>query len=174
MQRTLISHALLVVVLCLVAGAAVAGECKPVHVRIGPSTYLDPCEYAGIDFLYCIDAPLRGTFRGTWHYYGEWDNGVFWPELDAAGDPIFDPAPYSGFVAGWALGVIETRRGEVYLQDNYLWNFNAISADHVPFVSAINIKGGSGKYEGASGWLGVIADDSGDWRGFMKGVICTP
>jgi hypothetical protein len=164
MKSAVNSFALLAVVLLLPSAAAFGGECKPVHARIGPATYLDPCEYSGIEFFYCIDTPLRGTFRGTWHYYAEEDNGV----LPEPGDP------YSPFIAGWALGLIETNKGEVFLQDNYLWNLNAISADHVPFVSAINITGGSGKYEGASGWLGVIADDSGNWRGFMKGVICTP
>jgi len=174
MQRTLISHACLVVVLCLVAGGAVASECKPVHVRVGPATYLDPCVYQEIAFAYCIDTPLRGTFRGTWHYYGELDNGVYWPPLDDDDLPLFDPDPYSAFVAGWGLGAIVTNKGDVYIQDNYLWNLYAISDDHVPFVSVMSIEGGSGKYEGASGWLGVIADDSGDWSGYMKGVICTP
>ena len=163
-----------VTTLCLVAGVAIADECKPVHVRIGLSTYLDPCVYQEIDFLYCIDAPLKGTLRGTWHYYGEETNGVFWPPLNDDGDPIFDPAPYSAMVAGWALGLIETNKGELYVQDNYLWNFNTITDNHLPFVTLMNVTGGSGMYDGASGWLGVIADDSGNWRGFMKGVICTP
>lgn len=164
MLKKLISCAMSGAVIFLVAGAAFGGECKPIHARVGSSTYLDPCEYAGMDFFYCIDAPLRGTFRGTWHYYGEEDNGVF-PEPGE---------PYSSSASGWALGVIETNKGKVYVQDNYVWNLNALSDNRVPFASILNITGGTRHYRGASGWIGVIADDSGDWRGYMKGEICTP
>jgi len=182
MQRTLLSHALLVVVLCLVAGAAIAGECKPINVRIGPSDFLGACsyappEYGEMDFAFCIDAPLRGTLRGTWHYYGPLDNGVYWPP-PASLDPYvpsFPPAPYSALLAGWALDVIETNRGEIWAQDNYVFNFNAIGDQALfPFVSLSSITGGTGAYEYAEGWFGVIADDAGGWRGFMRGEICTP
>jgi hypothetical protein len=36
------------------------------------------------------------------------------------------------------------------------------------------ITDGTDQYEGASGWIGMILDDSGVWRGFMRGEICTP
>ncbi len=86
-MKSFIVHAALVVVLCLVAGAAIAGECKPIEVRIGPSTYLGSCTYDGTDYLYCIDAPLKGTFNGTWHYYG--DGG------QVEGEPGVEDEPYS-------------------------------------------------------------------------------
>ena len=58
--------ATLIAVSCLVATAAMTGGCQPINVRIGPSTYLDPCTYDGTDYLFCIDAPIRGTLNGIW------------------------------------------------------------------------------------------------------------
>lgn len=162
-MKSLIVHAVLVVALCLVAGAAVAGECKPIEVRIGPSTYLDSCPPT---FLYCIDAPLKGTFNGTWHFFGEGGQVEGEPE-----------EPYSWLWAGWALDVIETNRGTIYAQDNWMWNLSALESGSkagLPMVTISNITGGTDAYEGATGWIGMILDDQGDWRGFMKGEICTP
>jgi hypothetical protein len=109
-MKSFIVHAALVVVLCLAAGVAIAGECQPVEVRIGPSTYLDSCPPG---YLYCIDAPLKGTFNGTWHFYG--DGG------QVEGEPGVENQPYSWLWAGWALDVIETNRGTIYAQDQGYW-----------------------------------------------------
>jgi len=128
-----------------------------------------------MDFEFCIDTPLRGTLRGTWHYYGPADNGVDWPPLDVDGNPEFDPDPYSALLAGWALDVIETRRGMIWAQDNYVFNLNVMGNEAgFPFVAISSITGGTGHYDGAWGWFGTIADDAGGWRGFMRGEICTP
>ena len=169
MKRALVTQVCLVLALCLAAQAAIAGECKPINVRVGPSTYLDPCTYNGMDFEFCIDAPLRGTLRGTWHYYGPADNFVEWSDV------VNDPPVFSPFWAGWALDVIETNRGEIWAQDNYLFNLNVMgNKAGFPFVAISSITGGTGHYEGAWGWFGTIADDAGGWRGFMRGEICTP
>ena len=156
-----------VAVLLLMASATMADECKPVHVRIGPSTYLDPCTYEGVDYLFCIDAPIKGTFNGIWHYYGEGDQIEAYPD-----------EPYSSLWAGWALDVIETNRGTIYAQDNWMWNLSVFDLEGtkagLPMVTISVITGGTGDYHGASGWIAMILDDTGSWKGFMKGEICTP
>ena len=153
-------------VLCLVASAAMAEQCQPINARVGASTYLDPCTYQGTDYLFCIDAPIMGTINGIWHYYGEGD------QVEGLPDP-----PYSSLWAGWALDVIETTRGTIYAQDNWMWNLSAIDSGYkagLPMVTISIITGGTDHYEGASGWIGMILDDQGAWRGFMRGEICTP
>ncbi|MEJ2086348.1 MAG: hypothetical protein P8Y44_11820 [Acidobacteriota bacterium] len=153
----------------LVAGIALADECKPVNARLGQSVYsTESCMYMGIEFLYCAQTPVSGNLKGTWHYYGEEDNGLFWPE------DFSDPSPYSSLLTGWALGVIETKVGSITVQDNFLANLNNLTSDSFPFVTMLHITGGTGRYDGATGWMGVIADDVRDWRGYMHGEICTP
>jgi hypothetical protein len=58
-----------------------------------------------------------------------------------------------------------------------MWNLSAAESGFkavLPMVTISNITGGTDAYEGATGWIGMILDDQGDWRGFMKGEICTP
>jgi len=168
MRTTFISPALLAVVLCLVAGAAIAGECKPVNVRIGPADWdgLTSCSALGQDFDFCLDSPITGTLNGTWHYYNVDENGMDIPVAD----------PYPSSTIWWALGAIETNRGEIYVQDISVVNWDALDAipGTEPAVAIENITGGTGRYEGAWGWFGVIFDNLGDWRGWARGVICTP
>jgi hypothetical protein len=168
-KRTVICSALLIIALCLVASAAMADQCKPINARLPAGEYLGDCTYNNMDFAFCIDTPVTGTLKGTWHYYGPEGNAVNWP------DDASDPFPYSSFTAGWALDVFETNKGMIYAQDNYLFNGSVVgNRAGFPFVSLSSITGGTGHWEGAWGWFGVIADDAGGWKGFMKGEICTP
>jgi hypothetical protein len=166
-MKRFVLYAAVIAVVGLVATAAMAGGCQPINVRIGPSTYLDPCTYDGTDYLFCIDAPIKGTLNGIWHYYGEGGQVEAYPD-----------SPYSSLWAGWALDVINTSRGTIYAQDNWLWNLSVLDLEGIkaglPMVTISTITGGTDQYEGASGWIGMILDDSGVWRGFMRGEICTP
>ena len=141
--------------------------------RIGASEYLSNCTYDGTYYQYCIDAPVKGTINGIWHYLAPPGGN----SVTAFPDP-----PYSSLQAGWALDVMETNRGDIYAQENWMFNLSVFDADVFspnakalsPAVTISVITGGTGQYEGASGWIGMIFDDSGQWRGFMKGEICTP
>ena len=66
----------------------------------------------------------------------------------------------------------------IYAQDNWLINTSFFGLEgfeaELPVVTLSVITGGTGKWEGATGWLGIILDDQGEWRGFMKGEICSP
>lgn len=153
----------LTVGLCLVASATIASECKPINIRIGPSVDLGPCTFQDIDFESCVEAPIRGTLKGTYSSY-----------LATFGEFVPLDAPYASLAYGWALAVIDTNRGQIDAQEDWLINVNTITAD-VPFVSHLSITGGTDDYEGASGWIGVIAVDvGGEWRGWMRGEVCTP
>lgn len=168
MNRNLFCRTLVFVGLSLVATAVLADQCKEINVRVGAVEYLEPCTYMDIEFFFCIDAPTKGTLNGTWHFYGELGNGIAWPEDGS------DPAPYSPLVAGWGLGEFETNKGTIKVQDNWMVNGNVNEPDEFFFVSHMNITGGTGDYEGATGWIGVVADSVGDWRGWARGEVCTP
>ena len=168
MKRTITCNALLIIGLCLVASAAMADQCKPINARVGESTYYTcpEAEEGETQYLWCIDAQVTGTINGTWHYYGDGGQVEAYP-----GDP------YSSLWSGWALDVFETKGGMIYAQDTWLWNLDAAEAGYkagLPMVTISNINGGTGPYEEASGWIGMILDDTGAWRGFMKGEICIP
>jgi len=168
-MKRFVLYAALIVAVGLVASAAMADQCKPISVRLPAGEYLGSCEYNGVPFEFCIESPVTGTLNGIWYYYGPASNWVEWSDENPA------PPSYSPFWAGWALDVIATNQGEIWAQDNFLFNLNTSgNKAGFPIVSISSITGGTGHYEEAWGWFGVIADDSGNWKGFMKGEICVP
>jgi len=90
-----------------------------------------------------------------------WFNQVYVPE------PLPD---YPGMWSGWSLAVMKTNRGELWAQEAFVFHFDALTSDFgFPFSSTMSITGGTGAYEGATGWIGVIANDFG---GIMRGQVC--
>jgi hypothetical protein len=158
MRRTLFLTSLLMGLVCLTASPLAAEDCRPINVRIaGPGVFIGPCSALGMDFDFCLDIPLRGTLNGTWHYYNVDGNG-----LDIPVDP-----PYPSSSVFWALGAIETNRGDLYLEDITTIHWGVPNA----VVAILNITGGTGKYDGATGWFGAIDDGE---HGWVQGEVCTP
>jgi len=169
MQRTLISHALLIVVLCLVAGAAFGGECKKIQARYSIDEIFFECTYDSFAYQYCVDAQVQGNLRGIWHVYGAPAfNG--WPTLTVPNDALGIP----GWDAGgfWNLSVIETKHGELFMRGNDWVNWGAYSA-YGAYSSTFFVIGGTGKFEGATGWLGGGGDEV-TLKGVFFGEVCTP
>lgn len=166
MSRSAICSACIVLALALVASTASAGDCKPINVRVGAAVYLDPCEYQGLPYEFCIDTPMRGTINGIWSFYGPADNWVLVDLPPGVGD-------YSGMAAGWGLDVLTTKNGEVWAQNAYVYHYDTWSlAQDFVYSSTSYITGGTGKYAGATGWFGFVGTEL--KGGIIHGEICTP
>jgi hypothetical protein len=159
--------AFLVFVVCLMVSNATAGDCKKVIAKIGPATYLDECSYDGVDYIWCIDTPVTGNLRGTWHYLSSPEVNFF--DL-AVPDGVLGIPGWSLWVP-WNLSVFETHKGDIITQDNEILNLDVFDSYGALSGMAFVI-GGTGDYEGATGWLGyVITEAEG---GELRGLICTP
>lgn len=160
----------LVFTLCLAVSSAIAGECKKINAKIGPATYLDEfdeCSYDGVDYLWCIDTQVTGNLRGTWHFLSKPADNFF--DLTVTEDLGI---PGWGLWVVWGVSVFETRKGDIITQDNAILNFNVYFTPFGGLSGMTAIVGGTGKYEGATGWLGyVITEAEG---GVLNGVVCTP
>lgn len=166
MSRSAVFSVCIVLALAVVANVTSAGECKPINVRAGAAIYLDPCEYQGLAYEFCIDTPIKGTINGIWHYYGPTDNAVQVPLPPGVGN-------YSGMAAGWALDVLSANGGEVWAQNAYIYHYDtwSLTQDFV-YSSTSYIIGGTGKYAGATGWFGFVGSEL--KGGIIHGEICTP
>lgn len=150
----------------LAAATAFAGDCKKIIANVGPSTYLDECSYDGVDYIWCIDAPLTGNLRGTWHFLSAPDWNIW--ELtvpEVLGIPGWD------LWVGWSLTVIETQKGDIIAAENEVINLDAYNA-YGALSGAASIVGGTGDYEGATGWFGIVVTEA--EGGVMRGMVCTP
>ena len=166
MRRSNIGTVLVALGALLLTGAAIAGDCKPINARAGAAVYLDPCVYRDLPYEFCIDTPINGTINGVWHYYGPADNVFFVDEPPGVPN-------YSGMAAGWALEVLSANDGEVWAQSAYVFHYDTWSlAQDFVYSSTSYITGGTGKYEGATGWYGFVGSEI--RGGLIHGEICTP
>lgn len=126
-----------VFLLCLsLGGAGFAGDkCKSVNAILGNVTYPDSpeCVLQVVQYDFCIAATLSGTLNGTDVYYGNIEDGAF--------------SDGSGWVWYHALEVITTKKGQVWGPTYGVFNGAMFGG------ASLDIKGGSGQYEGAYGQI---------------------
>ncbi len=143
-------------VLSLFAGVATSGQdCRKVTAtfKFHSEFWMDPEICDGYDF--CQYSEIRGTLKGRWWVFGNWEDVE-----EVAG----------GTAAAFNIvSIIETNRGTLYTESRELVNY--LAADG--FVAHEAVTGGTGKYEGATGWLAawLSFDPAG---GNIGGQICTP
>jgi hypothetical protein len=156
---------LLVLILCLAASSATAGDCKKIIAVVGATTFLNECSYGGEDYIWCAEMPVTGNLRGTWHFYGRPDfNGFDLTVPDVLGIPGWN------LWVVWSISVFETRKGDIITEENEILNHD-VYFTHGALSSMAVVIGGTGKYDGATGWLGAVLTEG--EGGVLRGEICT-
>jgi hypothetical protein len=156
----------MVFALCLAAPSATAGDCKKIIAQFGPDVFLGECSYEGEDYVWCGDFPVTGNLRGTWHSYGRPAYNAF----DLTVPDVLGIPGWNLWVV-WYLCVFETHKGNIITQENEIINpdtyftYGALSG--MAFII-----GGTGDYEGATGWIGAVGTEA--EGGVLRGEICTP
>ncbi len=145
-------------------------QCSHVKGQFGEQVFLDPCMYQGHEYEWCVELPMFGTLNGTYRYFGG-------PETEYA---LAVPPGALGhswmFGATAALVVFDTNRGEVFGEENLIFHYD----EPWSFAEFVVFTGGTGHYEGATGWMGTLSSfeypqgTSLVETGFYWGVICTP
>jgi hypothetical protein len=135
-NKTVIFVSAALLALTLATGTAIAeGPCRTVRSNlenIGESIE-DPSQCNGYDFCQSVD--IRGTLNGTWWIFGN-NSGI---EVLAEGTAL----------AFYLDGVFSDQHGELLLVDREI--LNLLAEDGLGFNVAV--VGGTGRYEGASGWM---------------------
>jgi hypothetical protein len=159
--------AFLIVAVCLTASHATAGDCKKVIANAVTTVYLDPCTYNGVEYMWCIDTTVTGNLKGTWHIFANPDFNGWNLEVP----PGIDGIPVWVLSVTWNLSVFETKKGEIITQADEILNPDVY--DTYGAISGLAlVTGGTGDYEGASGWIGWVVTETGG--GVLQGLICTP
>jgi len=162
MQRLLVCS-ISILVLFLGAATAMADHCKAVHAQLGPIVLYEPgCELDGFTYYWCGERPATGTLNGTFRYYSA-------PELNGWDLEV----PPGAMGESWWIGVshlisiLETQKGTLFTQESQVWHWG----EEEGWGSHSSITGGTGHYDGATGWL--AAAGSYDLM-VLVGEVCTP
>jgi hypothetical protein len=159
--------------------SGLAGEkCLPVAAFFGASAYHPASDCPTYDGpggprndLDCVVAPVLGTLAGTWTVYFPSPNTI-------TVTPAAEPAPVwregKFMMAGWYYGVYETRRGKIFAEATWVGHSELIPPDapYYTFSEFDRITGGTGRYKGATGWIGGFGDEANG--GPMGGKVCLP
>jgi len=155
----------LLLAFCLAAPSATAGDCKKISAGAGASNFYEGCSYDGEDYLWCIDTPVTGNLKGTWRFMSRPD----WNAFELTVEDILGIGSWDLWVV-WSLGVFETNEGDILTQETDLLNVDAYF-NYGALSTMSYIIGGTGKYEGATGWLGYVGTETGG--GVLRGEVCT-
>jgi hypothetical protein len=175
MKRPWLVPVLILMCSLIASGVLADPTCKKIQAPVGPETMIEEgCSYDGEFYPWCFERGLRGNLRGTWTSYGRGpdsaplDNGWFLIVPDGlagnTGWPLFTL---------WNLAVIQTHKGEIIAQETTVVDIQSFFVDEYgTFSSTMRIIGGTGGYEGATGWLGAVTTIG--EGGAIRGLICTP
>ena len=172
MTKGFICTVLVVFLACLGAGTAYGESCTQLTLKLQPqSTDLDPTDfdflaaYFGVDpFGWCWSQPVVGTIQGVWAFCGNDALAIFNPFSVGVGPDLWGNP-----------GVVLTKEGDLIYMISYglsVWNGDTF----VGFGGMTRISGGTGAYEGATGWT---ADRSKriptpTYAARLQGFLCLP
>ena len=139
--------------------------CKKVWSRVGEFEFLESCSYDGVDYEICIEAPLKGMTRGTWYFYNNWGN-----DADVPLPGVAATGPQDAIVVG-GLSVFSTHSGDIIAREISILNWD-LYVEYFALSTLEEVIGGTGRYEGAIGWLGVVASEV--EGGILTGEVCGP
>ena len=167
MRKFSVLGVFLVLGLFLMGSIALGGDCKKIKANVGTAFYpeLADCPatlWPSVEIGGCIDTPIYGNLKGNWVYY--WPVvGNFFDEGDLNND-------HPGFTIFASFSVFKTKKGALWTRDSTI-----IDSAHATFldffVQTSFIVGGTGIYEGATGQLGYIGNES---AGIISGEVCMP
>lgn len=149
-------------VLSLATSVTIADQnCKSVNAKVTKvyPVLVDPAadpEGVCSGYQLCQFIEIVGTINGEWKAFWNFDEEVYLAEFDAL---VFDTED-----------IFKTKKGDIFAKDIGALNFEAEES----FTVHIAVTGGTGIYEGATGWMTgsivfVFAEGGG-----LTGKICGP
>jgi hypothetical protein len=167
-MKTRIIVGLVVLTVSLWPVVSQAADCKKIIAKAGIAEYIvGPCSYGGVDYVWCLDTPVTGNLKSTWHIFANPDFNAWELTVPSGipGIPVWD------LWATWNLSVFETKKGDIITQANEIAHLDVYFTYGAISGTAL-ITGGTGDFEGATGWIGWVVTESGG--GELRGEVCTP
>jgi hypothetical protein len=150
--------------------ASASEPCRQVEAKANfpnPLGETERCEFDGQDFDLCIRGNVRGTIKGELvaYFLDEWFIIIEQPDF---------PVP-EGTLANYnrEFLVFTTSKGEIFGDAQYIFDIRIFDVDG-GFVDPIIVTGGTGWYEGATGWIAMVSTNGELDKAKLLGEICGP
>lgn len=143
-------------------------QCKKIRGHGKVVDFQTPC-LENPEFSFCIVQEVRGGLTGTW--VSNQQDGWGDQDLAAAGLPVPPDSPITWYIREFE--VFSTKHGTVYGDSQLALDariFDSGGGAAIPTV----ITGGTGIYEGATGWIVAVSTDELIEEFTILGEICGP
>lgn len=121
------------------------------------------------EFSGCLIQNVRGTLKGKWVSYQQ--EGWFDMDLRAAGLPVPPGSPLTLY--GREFEVFSTKKGTVYGDSQTAFDVRIFESGGGAAIPTV-VTGGTGIYEGATGWIVPVFTDGLLEKFTILGRICGP
>lgn len=125
------------------------------------------CTFEGERFDFCLEGTVRGKLKGTWRAFGQND---WFVDLPASEFPVPEET-LSNY--NREFNVFSTRDGLLVGDSQYVFDIR-IFDNGGGFTTPIMIERGTGRFEGATGWIVGVFTDAALSRGVLLGKVCGP
>jgi hypothetical protein len=166
---------LLVVLGAISSQTAVAEEnCKKVSAHGTLIGYEFDCELNGEKYLYCPQMTLKGQSKGRWDagVKEEWDFLSMNGAVLQSGAVLPTPDDTYNFW-GREFDVLKLKHGNIFAEAQYYIDARIYDVNSA-FPWSMLITGGTGIYEGATGWILAVFEDSSFEKARLQGQVCGP
>ena len=143
-------------------------KCKKIRGDAEVVDLQNPC-LENTDFWACYVQKVRGTLKGKWVSYQQ--QGWFDMDLREAGLPVPPGSPVTWY--GREFEVFSTKKGTVYGDMQTAFDVRVFDSDGGAALPTI-VTGGTGIYEGATGWIVPVNTDGTLEKFTILGRICGP
>ena len=141
--------------------------CKKIRAKalIDPN-YIFDCEFDGVDYSFCIGGDVTGSIKGPWVSYlqDEW-------VINSSDIGLPEPIPFISNY-GREFEVFASAKGNIYGDAQYIFDYRMFEVAG-KFPLPIFITGGTGLYEGATGWMIALFNTDVD-KAKISGEVCGP
>jgi hypothetical protein len=150
--------------------ASASEQCRQINAKAdfpNPLGETEGCTFGGQDFDLCITGNVRGTIKGEWvaYFLNEWFIIIEPPDFPVPEETL---ANYNR-----EFQVFTTDKGEIYGDAQYVFDIRIFDVGG-GFVDPIIVTGGTGWYEGATGWIAAVFTDGALSKAKLHGEICGP
>jgi len=126
------------------------------------------CEFAGIEYSGCFITKIKGTINGSWISYVKDEWYVILEDLGVDTPDLAEESWYNR-----EFEVFHSKQGTVWGNAQFILDWQSWTNDGGPSIPTM-VEGGTGIYEGATGWINAIYLDAALENFKVQGRVCGP
>jgi hypothetical protein len=143
-------------------------RCRNINAKAVLVDFEEDREFLGIDYSACYTSKIKGTINGSWISYVKYEWYVILEDLDVQTPDLAIESWYNR-----EFEVFHSKQGTVWGNAQFILDWQSYTNDGGSSIPTM-VTGGTGIYEGATGWINAIYLDAMLENFELHGRVCGP